>query len=304
MRGPISATGVPRKCWPGPTCASGASPWWPAFRRSRWFSSTWPAGSCREPEVLTLDTGRLHEETHDFIEQVRQRYPIRLRILSPDSVELDAMTAEHGTMQFRRSVALRNECCAVRKVNPLARALQDYDAWITGLRREQTPTRAETPVVAGDPGPWRHHQGGATGRLVTRPGVGVPRCPGHRSSPALRPGLHVDRLRPVHSCNRGRRERAGRALVVGRGLRQGVPAPSAPRERFAGGSARKSGQCPIGRSALNFAAMSTEIASRVSLTRRVSSAGVITPLATPSASPVRTSARASASTLAAWVPAI
>ena len=61
---------------------------------------------------------------------------------------------------------------------------------------------------------------------------------------------------------------------------------------------------PIGRSALNFAAMSTEIASRVSLTRRVSSAGVITPLSTPSASPARTSARASASTLAAWVPAI
>ncbi len=109
-------------------------------------------GIVPEPEVLTLDTGRLHEETHDFIEEVRQRYPIRLRILSPDSVELDAMTGEHGTMQFRRSVALRNECCAVRKVNPLARALRDYDAWITGLRREQTPTRAETPVVASDPG--------------------------------------------------------------------------------------------------------------------------------------------------------
>jgi phosphoadenosine phosphosulfate reductase len=109
-------------------------------------------GIVPEPEVLTLDTGRLHEETHDFIDQVRGRYPIRLRILAPDSGELDAMTGEHGTMQFRRSVGLRNECCAVRKVNPLARALRDYDAWITGLRREQTPTRAKTPVVAGDPG--------------------------------------------------------------------------------------------------------------------------------------------------------
>lgn len=106
----------------------------------------------REPEVVTLDTGRLHRETHDYIERVRRRYPIRLRILAPDSGELDAMMAEHGTMQFRRSVALRNECCAVRKVNPLARALRGYDAWITGLRREQTPTRARTPVVAGDPG--------------------------------------------------------------------------------------------------------------------------------------------------------
>lgn len=109
-------------------------------------------GIVPEPEVLTLDTGRLHEETHDFIEQVRERYPIRLRILAPDATELDAMTGEHGTMQFRRSVALRNECCAVRKVNPLARALGDYDAWITGLRREQTPTRAETPVIAADHG--------------------------------------------------------------------------------------------------------------------------------------------------------
>lgn len=111
--------------------------------------------ACRlvdEPEVLTLDTGRLHEETHAYIEQMRRRYPIRLRILNPDSAELNVMTAEHGTMQFRRSVALRNECCAVRKVNPLALALRDHDAWITGLRREQTPTRAATPVVGGDPG--------------------------------------------------------------------------------------------------------------------------------------------------------
>jgi phosphoadenosine phosphosulfate reductase len=105
-----------------------------------------------EPVVLTLDTGRLHEETHEFIERVRARYPIRLHVLAPDAGELDSMTAEHGTMQFRRSVALRNDCCAVRKINPLTLALRDYDAWITGLRREQTPTRAETPVVAGDPG--------------------------------------------------------------------------------------------------------------------------------------------------------
>jgi phosphoadenosine phosphosulfate reductase len=62
------------------------------------------------------------------------------------------MTGAHGSMQFRRSLALRNECCAVRKVNPLARALEEYDAWITGLRREQTPTRAGTPVVAADRG--------------------------------------------------------------------------------------------------------------------------------------------------------
>ncbi len=111
--------------------------------------------ACRimpEPEVLTLDTGRLHEETHDYIEYVRRHYPIRLRILAPDASELEAMTGEHGDMPFRESVPLRNLCCAVRKVNPLTRALREYDAWITGLRRDQTPTRAATPVVAGDPG--------------------------------------------------------------------------------------------------------------------------------------------------------
>ena len=105
-----------------------------------------------EPEVLTLDTGRLHEETHDYIEYVREQFPIRLRILAPEANELEAMTGEHGDMLFRRSVPLRNQCCAVRKVNPLARALREYDAWITGLRRDQTPTRAATPVVASDPG--------------------------------------------------------------------------------------------------------------------------------------------------------
>src|SRR3984957_6225292 len=56
--------------------------------------------ACRitpEPEVLTLDTGRLHEETLEYIERVRERYPIRLRILSPDAEELETMTGEHGT---------------------------------------------------------------------------------------------------------------------------------------------------------------------------------------------------------------
>jgi phosphoadenosine phosphosulfate reductase len=105
-----------------------------------------------KPEVLTLDTGRLHEETHEYIEYVRTQFPIRLRMLAPEAKEVESMTSEHGAMLFRTSVPLRNQCCAVRKVNPLGRALREYDAWITGLRRDQTPTRAATPVVASDPG--------------------------------------------------------------------------------------------------------------------------------------------------------
>ena len=103
-----------------------------------------------EPEVLTLDTGRLPEETHEVIEQFRTRYPIRLRVIQPDAAEVEAMTSAHGTNLFRRSVELRMQCCAVRKSRPLTQALSGYDAWITGLRREQAETRRETPLVAPD----------------------------------------------------------------------------------------------------------------------------------------------------------
>ena len=102
------------------------------------------------PEVLTLDTGRLPEETHRVMDEFRQRYPIRLRVLSPEATEVEAMTAAHGTMLFRQSVEFRVLCCEMRKVRPLARALRDYDAWITGVRREQTVTRETTPVAAAD----------------------------------------------------------------------------------------------------------------------------------------------------------
>ena len=110
--------------------------------------------ACRivdRPEVLTLDTGRLPEETHDLIEEFRTRYPIRLRVIHPDATEVEAMTAEHGTNPFRQSVELRLHCCDVRKSRPLERALHSYDAWITGLRRQQAKTRATTAVAAPDP---------------------------------------------------------------------------------------------------------------------------------------------------------
>ena len=104
------------------------------------------------PEVLTLDTGRPHEETHQYIEYVREPFPIRLRILAPDACELEAMSSAHGHMPFLKSVPHRPPSCAAGRVNLSGGALRDYDAWITGLRRDQTPTRALTPVVASDVG--------------------------------------------------------------------------------------------------------------------------------------------------------
>lgn len=110
--------------------------------------------ACRvaeRPDVLTIDTGRLPEETHEAMEMFRRRYPISLHVLTPDATDVATMTLEHGPMLFRDSVALRHRCCDVRKARPLARALREYDAWITGLRRDQTPERSGAPVVAPDP---------------------------------------------------------------------------------------------------------------------------------------------------------
>ena len=100
--------------------------------------------------VLTLDTGRLPQETHDMIDRVRQRYGISIEVITPDADELGRMVAAQGTNLFYASIENRRLCCDVRKSRPLARALRGYDAWITGLRREQAATRADTPVVMVD----------------------------------------------------------------------------------------------------------------------------------------------------------
>jgi phosphoadenosine phosphosulfate reductase len=105
--------------------------------------------------VLTLDTGRLPQETYDMIDRVRDRYAIEIEVVSPDAAELNQMVGSHGANLFLRSPDLRRLCCEVRKSRPLARALDGYDAWVTGLRRQQAATRSHTPVVAPDP----EHQG-------------------------------------------------------------------------------------------------------------------------------------------------
>jgi phosphoadenosine phosphosulfate reductase len=104
-----------------------------------------------DARVLTLDTGRLPQETYDMIESVRDRYAIEVEVVSPDARDLAEMVGSHGVNLFRRSPDLRQLCCEVRKSRPLARALRGYDAWVTGLRRQQATTRSSTPVVAPDP---------------------------------------------------------------------------------------------------------------------------------------------------------
>jgi thioredoxin-dependent adenylylsulfate APS reductase len=104
-----------------------------------------------EPKVrvFTLDTGRLHQETYDMMDRVRERYGA-LEILFPDSAEVEAMVRSKGLNLFYESVENRHACCGVRKVNPLRRQLGSLDAWVTGLRRDQWSTRANVPKIEID----------------------------------------------------------------------------------------------------------------------------------------------------------
>ena len=92
--------------------------------------------------IFTLDTGRLHEETYQMMETVRERYGVRVEPVFPDREEVERMVAEHGPNLFYRSVEARKMCCEIRKVRPLERKLAGFRAWATGLRREQTQARA------------------------------------------------------------------------------------------------------------------------------------------------------------------
>ncbi|HZD73070.1 MAG TPA: phosphoadenylyl-sulfate reductase [Actinomycetota bacterium] len=100
--------------------------------------------------VITIDTGRLPEETHELIDTVRARFDIEVEVITPDGATLEAMVSRHGPNLFRRDRALRKLCCHVRKVEPLRRALEDLDAWVSGLRRDGGPARVGTAKVELD----------------------------------------------------------------------------------------------------------------------------------------------------------
>jgi len=92
--------------------------------------------------VFTIDTGRQPEETYRLIDRIRDKYGVRTESFLPDADVLHQMVTKHGNNLFYRDVNLRLLCCQVRKVLPLRRALMNYDAWVTGLRRDQWATRS------------------------------------------------------------------------------------------------------------------------------------------------------------------
>jgi phosphoadenosine phosphosulfate reductase len=101
--------------------------------------------------VLTLDTGRLPEETYQVIEAVRTGMGLEVEVVTPDPADVAAMVGRHGPNLFHKDPALRRLCCHVRKVAPLERALSGVAAWATGLRRDGGgPSRADTPRVELD----------------------------------------------------------------------------------------------------------------------------------------------------------
>jgi phosphoadenosine phosphosulfate reductase len=96
--------------------------------------------------VFTLDTGRLPDETYALIDRVRAHYDLPIDVYYPDGRALEAYVRDSGINAFYRRVELRQGCCAIRKTEPLARALAGKRAWITGLRRAQSATRTEVPI--------------------------------------------------------------------------------------------------------------------------------------------------------------
>src|SRR4051794_16335899 len=110
-----------------------------------------------DPKVrlFTVDTGRLHQETYDVMEAVRQRYAIEVEVYSPDAKQVANMVRRFGPNLFQRSVQARLVCCNVRKVEPIRGVLEGLDAWITGLRRDQWASRANIRKIEID-----HDHGG------------------------------------------------------------------------------------------------------------------------------------------------
>ncbi len=100
--------------------------------------------------IFTLDTGRLNEETYDVMERIRKKYNISIKSYFPDTDAVEKLERENGFYSFRDSIDARRECCNIRKVQLLKRAMSGLDAWITGLRREQAVTRTELKKIEYD----------------------------------------------------------------------------------------------------------------------------------------------------------
>lgn len=100
--------------------------------------------------IFTLETGRLHKETLGMVDRIRETYGYDVALYKPEAQAIDAYVRDHGLNAFYDSVEMRKECCRIRKVEPLNRALAGNKAWVTGQRRAQSATRTELAVQEDD----------------------------------------------------------------------------------------------------------------------------------------------------------
>lgn len=101
-------------------------------------------------EIFTLDTGRQFQESYELIDLTVKKFDFNLKTYVPNTASAETLVAEKGFNSFYTSVENRKECCFIRKIEPLNRALQGADVWITGLRAEQSDNRADMPMIEWD----------------------------------------------------------------------------------------------------------------------------------------------------------
>ena len=101
--------------------------------------------------IFSLETGRLHPETLAMIDKIKEVYGYDISLFRPDTAAVDEYVAKNGLNAFYDSVEMRRECCRIRKVEPLKRALAGNKAWVTGQRRAQSATRSSLMVEEDDP---------------------------------------------------------------------------------------------------------------------------------------------------------
>lgn len=102
--------------------------------------------------VFILDTGRLHEETYETLHRAKLKYDLDFRVYFPESAAVEELLEKKGPLSFYESIENRKECCYIRKVAPLQRALKGFDGWITGLRKDQNVTRNDLGIIENDDG--------------------------------------------------------------------------------------------------------------------------------------------------------
>ena len=108
------------------------------------------AGIGKPFKLFTLDTGRLFQESYELLEITKQRYQLPFEVFFPEAANVERMVNEKGINLFYESIENRKLCCHIRKIEPLRRALDGMEVWITGLRREQSVTRINSGAVEWD----------------------------------------------------------------------------------------------------------------------------------------------------------